>query len=316
MFGFRIVRTLKICQTSWPDVMSGRALLSRTFSETQIFMNRMSCFENTSVFMRRSFGKGNFEKKFAMLASPALYPTFISSWFIELIFLLHSHPNTWAYFDIKLNLFSQFDMIFNRKSNFGFGLPMTKSKNSNKSRIKNTFPQTLFSNMVYRLWIKLALIPHFSSVLPNPSNHIFVLFLKAEKKAKDMRWLTSLILSWRFCFSKESCLVGPQSNLGYGIFIYGIYLCTLHSMQPLLGLNGRFNDSMATMPKSLQRTLGNSYGAGIEIWAEFGSVCLLKKRHLGRLWAPFEAGFFKFLWTKKEIKNIVAFTLKSCIKRS
>ena len=39
------------------------------------------------------------------------------------------------------------------------------------------------------------------------------------------------------------------------------------------------------------------YGTGIEIWAGFGLVGTIEKKHLGQLRATFEARFFKFSGT-------------------
>ena len=79
--------------------------------------------------------------------------------------------------------------------------------------------------MVYRLAVnKTGPYTPLFCCPPQPKQPHLCTFFEGRKKAKDMRWLTSLILSWRFCFSKESCLVGPQSNLGYGIFSCEKYL--------------------------------------------------------------------------------------------
>ena len=41
----------------------------------------------------------------------------------------------------------------------------------------------------------------------------------------------------------------------------------------------------------------------------------ITEKKLGPLWATFETGFFVFSWAKEiKIKNIVATTLKGCIK--
>ena len=61
------------------------------------------------------------------------------------------------------------------------------------------------------------------------------------------------------------------------------------------------------------------YGTGIGIWAGFGPIGSTEKKGLGRLWATLEGGFFMFSGAKKMLiffKNIVASSLKSCIKWS
>ena len=109
------------------------------------------------------------------------------------------------------------------KKKFGFGLPIKKSKKNLKSRILKKKSLTLFSNMVYRLPVnKTGPYTPLFFCPPQPKQPHLCTFFEGRKKAKDMRWLTSLILSWRFCFSKESCLVGPQSNLRCRIFRCGI----------------------------------------------------------------------------------------------
>ena len=58
------------------------------------------------------------------------------------------------------------------------------------------------------------------------------------------------------------------------------------------------------------------YGTGIEIWAGFRLVGITEKKRFGPIMSNFLRRFSSFNGAKRilNIKNIVASTLKSCIK--
>ena len=136
-------------------------------------------------FMRRPLCKRNFEKKFA---SPAL-----SHFYLQLIYRANLPFTLKSKYVPEPILkqkwyFSQFGMIFNfirgTKKNFGFGLPIKKSKKNLKSRILKKKSLTLFSNMVYRLPVnKTGPYTPLFFCPPQPKQPHLCTFFEGRKKS-------------------------------------------------------------------------------------------------------------------------------------